>query len=365
MEVIQFPALLINWAALAKLNEQWIIMNISIAMATYNGEKYIGEQLQSLADQSHLPIELVVCDDGSTDETIEIIKAFSIIAPFPVKLFLNDKNIGYAKNFFKAAKICQGDWISFCDQDDVWLPHKIAGVVDAIYQSPDCNMVLQYAWLCDKALISRGRKFPDSSKTFLHSPNGQYGFWVWPGFLKAVSKEIIDLLSDEPLPRSWFPKEDALTHDKWTCVIANALGGTVVLDDPAALYRRHENTVTGYHNRQSLGERIVKSRSVPVDHYDFLADVAKDCAEYMKGLAERTDKPTWASAFRENAHQFYHLSEVQRLRGRLHAGPRLRERLTTYMQIAGKGGYLGQPFHAMGMRSAIKDIIRVLAGSRL
>ena len=77
------------------------------------------------------------------------------------------------------------------------------------------------------------------------------------------------------------------------------------------------------------------------------------------------DGSAWASAFRENADQFYHLSEVQRLRGRLYAEPRLRERLNTYMQIAGKGGYLGQPFHAMGMRSAVKDFLRVAAGSRL
>jgi hypothetical protein len=85
----------------------------------------------------------------------------------------------------------------------------------------------------------------------------------------------------------------------------------------------------------------------------------------MKCLSERAGKPVWASEFHENAEQFYHLSKVQRLRGRLYPGPRLRERLNTYMQIAGNGGYLGQPFQAMGMRGAVKDFLHVAAGSSL
>jgi glycosyltransferase involved in cell wall biosynthesis len=334
-------------------------------MATYNGEKYIGEQLQSLASQTYPPDELVVGDDGSSDRTVKIIEEFRNYAPFPVHIHANKNNLGYARNFLATAKRCQGDWVAFCDQDDVWLPDKLAKTVDAIRHTPSCKMVLQNAWLCDKALISRGRKFPNRLKTGIHDCGRQYGFWVWPGFLKTVSKEMIDLLSDEQLPRSWFPKEGELTHDKWTCVIANALGDTVILGDPAALYRRHEETVTGNYNRQSLGERVVKSRSVLGNHYVFLAEIAEECGCYMKRLAEHTDKPAWASAFRENAKQFCRLSEIQCLRGRLYAGPPFRERLTACLQIAGKGGYIGQPFHAMGMRSAVKDIIRVVAGSRL
>ena len=334
-------------------------------MATYNGQTYIHEQLQSLADQTHLPDELVIGDDGSTDETLNIIEDFRAHSPFPVRIHQNEKNLGYARNFLATAKRCQGDWIAFCDQDDVWLPDKIADVVNAIFQSPGCNMVLQNAWLCDNALNSRGRKFPSSLKTGLHKPGSQHGFWVWPGFLKTVSKDMIGLLSNEPLPRSWFPKEGELTHDKWTCMIANALGDILVLGDPAALYRRHEDAVTGNYDQQSLGERVAKSRSVPDDHYAFLAEVAKECGVYMKCLAERTAKPAWATAFREHAEKFYRLSEVQRLRGRLYAGTRFHERLTTCVQIVGRGGYVGQPFHAMGMRSAVKDVTRVVVGSQL
>ena len=338
--------------------------NISVAMATYNGEKYIAEQLQSLADQSHLPFELVIGDDGSSDSTLDIIKDFRAHAPFSVHIHQNETNLGFARNFLATAKRCKGDWIAFCDQDDFWLPGKLAKTVDAICHTPNCSMVLQNALLCDKALNSRGRKFPNKLNAGIHDPGHQYGFWVWLGFLQTVHRDIIQLWDSGSLPKNYFPGHSEYSHDKWTCLIANALGGIIVCNEPVALYRRHEDALTGSYNQQSFGERVIKARGVLGGHYDFLADVAKDCEEYMKCLAERADKPAWASAFRENAKQFCRLSEIQRLRGQLYAGPRFRERLTTCMQIAGMGGYLGQPFHAMGMRSAVKDIIRVVAGSR-
>ena len=99
-------------------------MNISIAMATYNGEKYIKEQLQSLSNQTSLPFELVVGDDGSTDATLDILKEFCAHAPFPVRIHQNQANLGFARNFLDTARRCKGDWIAFCDQDDVWLPDK-------------------------------------------------------------------------------------------------------------------------------------------------------------------------------------------------------------------------------------------------
>lgn len=340
-------------------------MKISIAMATFNGEKYIAEQLQSLADQSHLPFELVIGDDGSSDSTLDIIKDFRAHAPFSVHIHQNETNLGFARNFLATAKRCKGDWIAFCDQDDFWLPGKLAKTVDAICHTPNCSMVLQNALICDKALNSRGRKFPNKLKASIHDPGHQYGFWVWIGCLQTVHRDIIGLWDECSLPRNYFPNHAEISHDKWTCMIANALGGIAVLGNPTALYRRHETALTGDYNQKSVHERMVKARGVSGDHYEFLADVAKDYAGYMKGLADRTNKPAWASKFRINSKEFEYLSEIQRLRGRLYTGPRFRERLTTYMQIAARGGYLGQPFHAMGMRSAVKDVVRVVAGSRL
>ena len=100
--------------------------NISIAMTTYNGEKYLSKQLESISNQSLLPDELVICDDASTDATASIIKEYALNAPFVVRVYLNKENIGYTKNYEKVMSLTSGDLIFLCDQDDIWFPEKIS-----------------------------------------------------------------------------------------------------------------------------------------------------------------------------------------------------------------------------------------------
>ena len=102
---------------------------VSIALATYNGEPFLMEQLESLAQQTLLPAELVVSDDGSTDKTIEIVREFAAHAPFDVVVLEHGARLNYRLNFRRAAKHCSGDLIAFCDQDDVWVPNKLERMV--------------------------------------------------------------------------------------------------------------------------------------------------------------------------------------------------------------------------------------------
>jgi glycosyltransferase involved in cell wall biosynthesis len=101
-------------------------LKLSVAMATYNGERFLEEQLFSIARQIRLPDEMVVSDDGSNDGTIDILERFATSAPFPVRVYRNIKPLGYGDNFLKAASLCHGDLIAFSDQDDVWLENKLA-----------------------------------------------------------------------------------------------------------------------------------------------------------------------------------------------------------------------------------------------
>ena len=97
----------------------------SVAMCTYNGARFVAEQLESVAAQTRPPSELVVCDDRSTDGTARLVEQFAARAPFPVRLFVNERNLGSTANFGRAVTLAEGDLVALCDQDDVWRPEKL------------------------------------------------------------------------------------------------------------------------------------------------------------------------------------------------------------------------------------------------
>src|ERR1700761_4532631 len=98
---------------------------ISVALCTFNGELFLRQQLASIQQQTRLPDELLVCDDGSSDQTLTIVREFAASAPFPVKLFENEQNLGFAANFERAIRLCEGSLIALCDQDDIWYPTRL------------------------------------------------------------------------------------------------------------------------------------------------------------------------------------------------------------------------------------------------
>lgn len=100
-------------------------MKVSVALCTYNGEKYLSEQLDSMMNQSILPDEIIVCDDGSKDTTIEILSSYLKKYPNIFKILKNESNLGFIKNFEKAMKLCTNEIIIISDQDDVWEQDKI------------------------------------------------------------------------------------------------------------------------------------------------------------------------------------------------------------------------------------------------
>src|ERR1700704_2935070 len=111
-------------------------LRIWVALCMYNGADFLSEQLESIAAQTRLPDELVVCDDGSSDDSTDIVRNFAKNASFPVRLEVNEKNLGSTKNFEKAIGLCNGDIISLADQDDVWKLHKLAVLEAALKNHP-------------------------------------------------------------------------------------------------------------------------------------------------------------------------------------------------------------------------------------
>src|SRR6185295_6827977 len=99
-------------------------------MCTWNGAAYLRDQLESIAAQTRLPDELIMCDDASIDGTPAIARAFAARAPFPVRLEINEATVGVRQNFTKAIAACTGDLIALSDQDDVWRPDKLRVIED-------------------------------------------------------------------------------------------------------------------------------------------------------------------------------------------------------------------------------------------
>lgn len=218
-------------------------VRISVAMATYNGERFLPEQLDSLALQKHLPYELVACDDGSTDDTVSILQEFSRHAPFPVHIHQNEVNLGYSDNFLNAASLCESDWIAFCDQDDIWLPEKLSRVASAIAEEPYTLLVAHSAKAIDAEGKDSGVLLPHLKRDRVFCAGSRNPFSVRLGFTCCFKRQLV---TNFPYARRPFNSHgERQAHDRYVFHLSNCLGKSVDIADALALYRRHEHTVTG------------------------------------------------------------------------------------------------------------------------
>lgn len=229
-------------------------MKISVALCTYNGAPFLSAQLASLLAQTRLPSELVVCDDGSTDRTLQILADFQLDAPFPMRLHVNPANLGPAKNFEQAIDLCEGDLIALCDQDDVWLPEKLAEAESYFNKFPDVDAVFSDGVVVDAEL-----------RPLKYTIWGQVGFTFAERQMMASGRGLEVLLKHVtvtgatltmrsslrqrvlPIPSGWM-------HDAWIALIAAASGALRTIPVPLILYRQHDSNEIGA-RRRSLIER--------------------------------------------------------------------------------------------------------------
>ena len=225
-------------------------MRVSIALATFNGDKYLEEQLESFSRQSRLPDEIVLSDDGSTDSTVEVIKKFAAAHKiFKVVLNINKDTLGYAGNFNRALEMCSGDIIFLSDQDDVWYSNKIESVLDIFSRHSRVGLVVHDLMFCDSQLKPTGEtKMERMERSFELKKN------YVVGMATAVRRDLLDLCL--PIPYS-----ESYNHDDWLHLCANLLDKKFILRNTLADYRRHgENTTHGTAlnslNRISLFEQL-------------------------------------------------------------------------------------------------------------
>jgi len=218
-------------------------------MCTYNGARHVGEQLQSIAAQTRPPAELIVCDDHSTDDTADIVRRFAEAAPFPVRLMINEQNLGSTRNFDGAIRACEGDLIALADQDDVWMPHKLEKI-EAEFARPNVGLVFTDGDVVDEHMRPLGYTIWQSldfnasrqemfrrGATFqaLLSQNVVTGATM---AFRASYKGLVLPLREAMLSR-YGVKNWKFIHDAWIALMIAAVADVVPLSESLLKYRQH------------------------------------------------------------------------------------------------------------------------------
>lgn len=225
-------------------------MTISVALATYNGERYLAEQLASIAAQSRLPDELVVTDDSSTDSTVAIVEQFATTAPFPVRIARNETTLRSTGNFEKAVGLCGCDIIALCDQDDVWLPEKLARLEQRFAASPTTALVFTDALLVDAQLRPLGAQLwqsvgftPAMQRRFARGD--QLRPLLARSFVTGATLAFRSRYRVLALP---FPTDvPNYIHDRWLVTLLAAVAPIEFIAEPLILYRQHAAQQIGAH----------------------------------------------------------------------------------------------------------------------
>jgi len=207
---------------------------VSIVMATYNGEKFLREQLDSIYSQTYKNMEVVVCDDCSTDSTVEILEEYK--QKYCLKYYINEKNLGYTKNFEKAASLCKGEFIAFSDQDDIWFPEKI----ETLLRNIENNLLI----FSDALVINSNKEIICNSR-YDYMGNLEN---VKPKYYHDFIKKNVlgcTILINKNLLNYALPFKKTTGHDNWLISIAIKLNSIIFTDKQLIKYRIHGGNVSG------------------------------------------------------------------------------------------------------------------------
>jgi glycosyltransferase involved in cell wall biosynthesis len=209
---------------------------VSVAMCTFNGAAFVEAQLESILAQSRSPDEIIVCDDRSTDGTVDLAAKIAQKYPAKIRIIRNERRLGYRRNFESAVSLATGDVIFLSDQDDFWFPDKVASMLRVFAEDPEVVVAYSDAVLTDGELRPTGtmfnrRKDIDLRKTpALRQLSRGVAF---NGPMMAFHSRLRPfVIPFSPLSLQW-------GHDHWIGFIAYAVGKIGVINRPLVYYRRH------------------------------------------------------------------------------------------------------------------------------
>jgi glycosyltransferase involved in cell wall biosynthesis len=213
---------------------------ISIALATYNGAKFLRKQLESILNQSVTDFEVVVCDDCSTDKTPQILQEYAS-RDSRFKVYQNAKNLGFKKNFEHILTLCKGEFIAFCDQDDIWEPNHLEILYKNIGEN-DC--IGANSLIIDEKGVSQNKTLLEYWPIHVMPKNEKELFQheLYSNVIQGTASLIRASLIKQALP---IP-EDIKYHDYWFALVAGLNEKCKYISDVVLKYRRHSNNASEY-----------------------------------------------------------------------------------------------------------------------
>ena len=254
---------------------------ISVAMCTFNGARYLEEQLESIASQSQQPYELIVCDDRSTDDTVAILKRFQAHAPFAVKVILNSQRLGSTRNFDQAIGLARGDLIALCDQDDRWVPVKLERLSDALNADPllggafsDANLIDGDGRPVGMRLFARHKFTAAKQRSFIANPTAT--------LLKHDIETGATLIFRASMRRYCSPIPASWVHDGWLAWMIALHSRLTLIPEPLTDYRIHTGQQLGVDDGPSAQARSSK----PETRRQFYSRVARQFEDLLHRVLE-------------------------------------------------------------------------------
>lgn len=256
--------------------------SVSVALCTFNGARYLPEQLASIASQTRQPRELLVCDDGSSDATLDILRAFATTAGFPVRIHQNERNLGSTQNFEKVINLCRGTYIALADQDDWWSPNKLEKLVPVLRDSSG-GAVFSDGVIMDENSVPTSQtlwgqnRFGDKDNKF-NSKSGDGARSVLlrcnvvTGATLMFRSNLRGVLG--PFPREW-------VHDGWMAWMIVFHSRLIAFSEPLIRYRIHRNQQVGIPGR-SVRDRLRRAQATGFREYREMEQQFGLLCEYAK-----------------------------------------------------------------------------------
>lgn len=252
-------------------------MKVNILMSTYNGQQFLAEQIRSIQEQSYTDWTLFIRDDGSSDNTKEILKDFEH-QDSRIHLIDNDKsdNLGVIKSFHKLVNHDRADYYFFSDQDDVWLPNKLElSLKEAQNYLADLPLMVYM----DLKVVNQDLKIMTESmvKSQSHHANTE--------LVQELTENTVTggvAMINHALAEMWQETDDILMHDWYLALLASAFGNLVFIDQPGELYRQHSDNVLGARTLSKRFKKWIRPHILFAVYWDLIKNSQKQASHLLQ-----------------------------------------------------------------------------------